>query len=491
MRIPTTISWTLLVIVLSVLLSCLARNGNSYSWHDNFNVTLQRDSSLISLAELINKQQDFFRKWSDTEDNYIKFFKSLEPWIFSNISRNVDVSKKPILELNCRNPHYSGVLTGKELTTPRVIVDFVPFGYELDKLLIRLHETADFIDLFVIYESARTQSGLHKPLYLSKLRSKRNHVIQQWLPKILHFTGVDTELASLTARTRASVSRKRSSKTYDKSDLWALETAMRTRMVEKFLSLDESVYPLKARVMRGLKEALGIQNDADEIIKGEVLFHLKHCELKKGVSGIYTPSFHFKRNFHWMEESHDLGCLAQPSFPLQADMHTFTSRLWRPGPYLYPLSLMLGIRSTNRKHTFETKFYCHHHMGLGAAVHISSVADPVDLWMKRCGVIEQDCTGTLSREFIAAARNSQVTPDMIFKSASGPLCSLPKKDRMLFVPNLRYPHRQVFEDAVPWIVRSNPETFPFMLPMNATATGFTAENTVKKYGVMPWKTYCS
>jgi hypothetical protein len=35
-----------------------------------------------------------------------------------------------------------------------MIVDFVPFGYDVDKLLLRLLETWDSVDVYVIYETA-------------------------------------------------------------------------------------------------------------------------------------------------------------------------------------------------------------------------------------------------------------------------------------------------------------------------------------------------
>ncbi len=89
-------------------------------------------------------------------------------------------------------------------------------------------------------------------------------------------------------------------------------------------------------------------------------------------------------------------------------------------------------------------------MGVGAAVHMSSFADPVDLWMKRCGVIEQTCSNVFSSEFIAAARNGRVTPDIIFKNAFQPLCYIHNRGNAFSVLSSPYPQRAVFEEAVPW-----------------------------------------
>lgn len=449
---------------------------------------LYKSGNLTSLAAHINSQNELFRRWTDTDENYLKFFRTIESWLLSNITQGIKHTRRPSFLLNCNNPHYSGILTGKALLVPRIIVDFVPFGYEVDKFFVRLYETAEFVDAFVVYESSRTQSGLHKPLYFSKV--KKSNRLKEWNHKIIHFVSHDTELADLVARTKLQLKKLRNRQRVDKSELWSLESSMRTKMLEKFTHLDSTTHPLKAKIMAGMGTALGIQNDADEIIKGEVLYHLKHCEIKAGVSGIYTPAFQFKRNFHWLEDTKDLGCISQPSFPLQSDMSEFTSKLWRPGPYLYPLSTMIGLGHTNRKHEFETNFYCGHHMGIGAAVHISSFADPVELWMKRCGVIEQSCANVFSPEFIAAARNGRVTPDMIFRSAFQPLCYISQRGNAFHVLSLPYPQRGVFEEAVPWVVRHNPDSFPFMLPANVTTTQDPAGNTIARHGLMEWEKIC-
>ena len=154
------------------------------------------------------------------------------------------------------------------------------------------------------------------------------------------------------------------------------------------------------------------------------------------------------------------------------------------------LSTLLFVSHTNRKHDFETNFYCRHHMGVGAAVHVSSVMDPVDLWMKRCGVIEQSCSGLFSSDFVTAARNGRVTPDMIFKNSFQPLCYALNKGNLLSVLSLPYPHRAVFENAVPWVVRGNPDVFPFMLPANVSSGNVHTENSAVRFGLMDWNKLC-
>ena len=120
----------------------------------------------------------------------------------------------------------------------------------------------------MVYESTRTQSGLHKPLFFSKV--KKSHRLKPWIHKIIHLVAHDSELVDLVGRTKLQLKNKRSGQRVDRKDLWILESSMRSKMVEKFLKLDGTAHPLKAKIMAGLGNALGIQNDADEIITGQV-----------------------------------------------------------------------------------------------------------------------------------------------------------------------------------------------------------------------------
>jgi Glycosyltransferase family 17 len=120
-----------------------------------------RDGNLISLAALLNRQYDLFRNWKGTEDNYVNFIDTLLPWILSppplNESQVLPLTVYPKTTLNCKEPKYAGVLTGEKRNSPREIVDFIPFGYDVDKLELRFHEYYDVVSAFVIYESPRTE----------------------------------------------------------------------------------------------------------------------------------------------------------------------------------------------------------------------------------------------------------------------------------------------------------------------------------------------
>lgn len=428
----------------------------------------RRDGSLVSLSSLLNNHSEVFNAFKGSNEDIGVFFSMMEQWLLSPLSQRLMFDEGPYIVLNCSSIKYSNVLTGKMLSVPRMVVDFVPFGYDVEKLYVRLYETYDYVDIFVLYESTRTQSAISKPLYFSKL--KLNKRMRKWLDKIVYLNSSDVDIQSHISQTLGEIESKRNGKRVNNNRLWALELSMRTTMVRKFKELQGNA--LKDSVMQSNRSVYGIQNDGDEIISGKVLKHLKHCELKSEVTGIYTPSFVFKRNFHFMERTSDLACVVDAS--LTKDANEVLSRfLWRPGPYLWPLATILATGSTMQEKTFvrgqlDSRLYCQHHMGIGAAVHMSSVLDPVEVWLKQCGVIELDCQGALSPAFIQKCRSRSVSPKDILSTALQLVCDHRFKNYVNIL-SLPAEARAVLTEAVPWVVRMNPDSFPFLLPGNGTA----------------------
>jgi len=208
--------------------------------------------------------------------------------------------------VDCTHQRFANVFTGERSRDPKVVVDFVPFGYDIDLLEIRLFETYDVVDAFVIYESTRTQSGWEKPLIFNLTKQER---FVNFLDKVIYLHANDTDLRhyldqTLHGLTGGGGRHKRK----PKGDSWALEKAMRTEMVSRFASLKASDSSLKLHILSNLHRAFGIQNDADEIITGDVLNHFKHCEVKPNLNAreIYAPAVVYKRNFFWMERTADM-----------------------------------------------------------------------------------------------------------------------------------------------------------------------------------------
>lgn len=66
--------------------------------------------------------------------------------------------------LRCGDPRYAKVFNGRRRTEPALILDFIPFGYDIDLLEVRMLENYDHVDAFVVYEAEYTQRGLPKPV---------------------------------------------------------------------------------------------------------------------------------------------------------------------------------------------------------------------------------------------------------------------------------------------------------------------------------------
>ena len=80
------------------------------------------------------------------------------------------------------------------------LVEFIPFGYDLDILEIKLLEVYEVVDLILFFESGFTQRGVPKPLYFNEsLPSGR---WDRFLDKMYLFHKPDAELAELADRAR-------------------------------------------------------------------------------------------------------------------------------------------------------------------------------------------------------------------------------------------------------------------------------------------------
>ena len=200
------------IIICSIFICCFSRKNNT----DIIFFDGPKDGSLIGLADFFNSNKEFFNTWIGSEKDYLMLFKLLRRWIIKEpVIKNII---KPILSLDCNSTVYENVFTGNNLKTPKFIIDFVPFGYDVDKLIVRLYETYDFVDLFIIYESTRTQSGMYKPLYFSLI--KNNTIFRPFLNKIVHITSIDKDISYLIQRTRQTLIKKKKGEGYAFNDLW-------------------------------------------------------------------------------------------------------------------------------------------------------------------------------------------------------------------------------------------------------------------------------
>jgi len=236
-------------------------------------------------------------------------------------------------------------------------------------------------------------------------------------------------------------------------------------MIRRFMEID----PLTNSLKRELNEfiasggaVLATQADADELVHREALYHLAHCERKAGVESIYMPCFSFKSNLYWLQRTFDMGCIRPADKADAAVASELNGFLWRLGPYVWPLDSMLRAVSNLRRN--YTALACTHHMGYGAAVHLSSFTDPAEHFMKACGTIENyhSCSRSVHNDLVAAGRTKNVTAELIYRTIVKPWCH--KRHTAVHVSTLSARARQLVQYATPNVVKMNPRSFPFVMP---------------------------
>ena len=99
----------------------------------------RRDGSLKYLAKLLNNNPQLFQQWTNSKQDIIKFYSTIEPYLFSYIPISNDrITMDMTTKIDCTNPKYSNVLNGRRLSKPRVIIDIIPFGKQLWYIYIKV-----------------------------------------------------------------------------------------------------------------------------------------------------------------------------------------------------------------------------------------------------------------------------------------------------------------------------------------------------------------
>jgi hypothetical protein len=530
------------VIILLCCL-CVASSKSHISHKDKLIV---KDGRLEGLADLLNSHEShqLFNNWQGTVNNSLAFLRMLEPWLLHE--NPVDItSSLPATEtdVNCKNIAFSQSLTGYPLAhqNQRLIVDFVPFGYDVDKLLVRFHETARYVDVFVVYEMPYTLLGHPKPLFFERIKHQAR--FKKFIDKVIYVNPDMDGLQQAIVETKQAIDRyiekhKYERKSSDRNGLELgslgqqgsssyLEPALYSVM--KFFNRDlviqfnkigsftpNTEQEIKNNDLKkilfdkvnsnGVKSVYAIQNDGDEFVKGEVLRHIRHCELKNDVESIYTPCFGFKNNYNWLQTTIDMRgftsgqetkfgivdvikYLKTANFGyffgkgLQMELNQF---MWRLGPHLWPLKTIVDSGQMQRRN-FTTDRFFNHHMGYGAATHMSAVNDPVELWYKACGTVEMIdvCAGNMVPKSIRdAAIRKAVTPKMIYDNTIFPWCH--GVNKAINVQTLSKRARKIVTNSIPWVVKNNPSVFPFMLPVK----GLSTTGLFEKAANVDWTKVC-
>ena len=561
------------IVFASILLFFVV--GGSSGGRDYRDEWIAKDGTLDGLARVLNDpaNREMFNNWQGSMNDTQHFLQALEPWILSSPTAKLVFPKPRYVNGNgvhCSDPMYENVLTGhRQAARETLIIDFVPFGYDVDKLLLRFAETWDSVDVFVVYEMPYTLLGIPKPLYFPRIREQarfkrfetkimflvggdQDSPEREWsLERVAGITRYETDkwvkekkkdtAARLVGKSRYGAGKAVGNKgsEYLPKTLYLMMYAFDSDIVRLFKLFPSSMdgidvtsgrpydgyergfddphfktsVALKGKIVEAMNghgvQVLGIQNDGDEIVRGHILAHLKHCEVKKEVLSIYAPCYSYKNNFYWLQATHDMKHFGSGIKARSERYKTFglimanawlrgkvghrnnelNAYLWHAGPFLWPLSEMLNGNSGNGsvlRRNYTNNLYNSYHMGYGAAFHLSAVNDPAEVWMKACGTVENVdvCWRSISDDIVRAGATGSITPQMIYDATIKPWCS--PDNPVTHVDELHKMSREAVMDAIPSVVRDNPAYFPFIYPR----PGLRSTGLFEKCASKNWRDEC-
>jgi hypothetical protein len=410
---------------------------------------VMRDASLTGLARLLNIVPP------DKVGSIEAMIPYLTPWVIGIPEHPLVVTERPEpLHLDCGQSRYARALTGKPASTPSMVVDLIPFGYDLELLELHLLELYDVVDVFVLYEAGYTQQGVLKPLYFNESLHATPARWSRFTDKIIHMSPqTPPTAAQLDAARRSS----------DRS--WYLENQMRDDPVAQFRI---SRHPLAVQARNQASTALLLQHDGDEIPSAQAVLHLSRCERKQSAA-YYFPCTSYKLNTQWLQRTYDLAGLGREWGP-QSELHNY---LWRPGPSAIHLDRVFAQGSTGRGNVDSST----PDLGPGAAVHFSSLAEPVGGWLKRVGVVESHTSTQTSTQLRASMLTGTVS--------AGDLAALtdPWCERDYYISHVSTTGLGSFlYKSLPWALTSNPLRYPFVHPLADTTHCSYHDNSGSRCG---------
>jgi hypothetical protein len=179
--------------------------------------------------------------------------------------------------LNCRNIDYSGFLTGEKRVAVPKVYDFFMLSSELDVLETRLYELNASVDKFVLLEATHTHRGVRKPLFFARNIER----FRRFQDKIIHIVADFSDLYKYEDENQLN------------SDYWNIESTGRMYLWNNFVAALEGEQNVG-------DDDLLIHGDVDEIPSGDMLYHLKHCQLKQRALPARFRLTFYMHNFHWV-----------------------------------------------------------------------------------------------------------------------------------------------------------------------------------------------
>eukprot|EP00440_Ansanella_granifera_P076128 gb/GFBE01082619.1/.p1 GENE.gb/GFBE01082619.1/~~gb/GFBE01082619.1/.p1 ORF type:complete len:647 (+),score=128.64 gb/GFBE01082619.1/:1-1941(+) len=465
-----------------------------------------RDCELTGLADILNNFSHWHGLGLNDKGAIDAFVKHLTPWLLAEPAagprtvQEMEALRPKPPKVQCDHPRYKGVFTGRPLAKPRRIVDLVPFGFDLSLLEVRLLETADMVDLFVISEAENTEKpdGV-KPMFFNLAKEQprfarfRNQILHLMFRKGFLKTH-DLKRWFLETRTRGWPAACLQALLYANSGRRCLKDGPEPHNKQGSNDLADlgvcgtsidgngprhAVGPWGVPeglrlVQDGLDDALIIQNDEDELISRDALWQLKHCELRSMQATITVPTTMHKLTLHWTFRSADMSpCLrANGGDSASEDLQRSG---WRMAVNVASLEAVMCGRSMQSLEADGTNFLrrnkpCDHpsnHMGMGTGFHMSSTAEPALMWLKDYAVLEADIKGGFPAFLVEAGKTRSITAADIVDSVHRRLCNRHldwKGHDLVHVSSLSASSQSIVVNHRPWAVKAAPERFCFLLP---------------------------
>jgi len=469
--------------------------------------TITKDGTLEGLVSLLQEKDSLkvFRHWNFTrlapdrpQNSYLELIETLTPWVIAEPRAKLPTDSPSVgaqVKIDCGQPRYSAALTGERRDKPRTLVDLVPFGYDVDKLEVRLLENYDVVDVFVIYESPVTLVGDKKPFFFRSVQHTPRFA--KFADKIIYLSSTYSEVVakipphgskrarywplSEVMRSRPLHQLSRLGRTLstlqslleeaeEKGDEDSIKVAkvamarapvflqgMNLETLTRFMKLRELVIGNSGRGHKERNEALILQNDADEIPNRAALSHVRHCRVHNETSRlpIFLPATMYRTNAHWIAQLNDI-MLCSPHVAMEDWVSEPLSKaIWITGPRLWPLKYIMNQRHTLR---LQARVKCQRHMGFGAANHFSSIAEPGEVLMKEVSVIEGS-RNDLSDGFITRGAMRQLNPAAIVAELVRPRCGQKVNTR-----SLTSEERTKLRTTLPVALQLYPDRYPFITP---------------------------
>lgn len=241
-------------------------------------------------------------------------------------------------EIACNDDRFVGVFSGKKRETKRVIIDLIPFGYNVDFFDLRRCEHADLVPTTIVVEQDRLHRGQKKPFVFPDCHKPGIVCIRDHVPSIM--------ARHVAAGNRLGF------------EMWPIEHRFRDKSVE-----------IVNGITNRSADVWVMQNDGDELINRDALRHFAWCEVHPDVDMVYAPAILFKHTVQYTHNTTEM--LNLPLGPSQHHLGELRRFLWHQGPSLVRGDVWTSTFKLRRDVTPYIP-----HLGLGAANHFSAPNHP-------------------------------------------------------------------------------------------------------------------